>query len=253
MSRHSRGAIPSSLTTADRRVAEGTSDDDGMRAVGPSLPYAVKAAVTGARSLVWLALGGRTDSSGLRILFYHRVAPAEDELSVRPQLFRRQMEELARAEFQVVDVLAIADLINRGLTPARTIGLSFDDGYMDNAEHALPVLQEYGFRATVFLATAVTDGRASFSWYSDQPPLLGWDEIVELDRGDVFSFEAHTLTHPNLLAVDDRRARAEITESKSELQERLGREVSAFSYPAGLFGERERQLVIDDWPQCAAL
>ena len=44
---------------------------------------------------------------------------------------------------------------------------------------------------------------ASFAWYERQPPLLGWDEIAELDRGGTLRFEAHTVTHPNLLAVDD--------------------------------------------------
>jgi peptidoglycan/xylan/chitin deacetylase (PgdA/CDA1 family) len=199
--------------------------------------------MTAARSTAWRARGRPIDERGLRILFYHRVSSDRDELSVRPDLFRRQMERLARAGFQAIDVLGIADLLDGEQTPPRCVGLSFDDGYLDNAEHALPVLQEYGFRATVFVSTAVTDGRASFPWYRHQPPLLAWDEIVELDRGGVFSFESHTLTHPNLLGVDDRRARAEISESKSELGERLGREVTAFSYPAGLFGTRERHLV----------
>jgi peptidoglycan/xylan/chitin deacetylase (PgdA/CDA1 family) len=89
----------------------------------------------------------------------------------------------------------------------------------------------------------VTDGRASFGWYRRQPPLLGWSEIGELDRAGTLRFEAHSVTHPNLLATDDGRAAFEIEESKRELEARLGRPVVAFSYPAGLFGDRERRLV----------
>jgi peptidoglycan/xylan/chitin deacetylase (PgdA/CDA1 family) len=200
--------------------------------------------VTAIRSLAWRAGGGRTDASGIRILFYHRVSHDDDELAVTPDRFRWQMESLAESGFTVVDVHGVVELIDRGLMPPRTIGLSFDDGYLDNAENALPILREHGFRATVFLATAVTDGRAAFWWCEEQPPLLRWDEIVELDRAGTLSFEAHTLTHPNLLALDDARARAEIFESRSELSERLGRPVTIFSYPAGLFGARERELVI---------
>ena len=70
-----------------------------------------------------------------------------------------------------------------------------------------------------------------------------WSEIAELDRGRTLRFEAHTVTHPNLLATDDGRAAREIQDAKVELETHLRRPVVAFSYPAGLFGERERELV----------
>jgi peptidoglycan/xylan/chitin deacetylase (PgdA/CDA1 family) len=225
----------------------GQVDLDGpMRGIGPSLPYPVKASVTRVRSALWLTRSrGRANESGLRILFYHRVSDDRDELAVHPRRFREQMDFLARARYRVVDIVQIADLLDAGEMPKRTIGLNFDDGYLDVAEHALPVLAKHGFRATVFIATGVTDGRASFAWYPRQPPLLGWAEIAELDRGDTLEFEAHSVTHPNLLAVDDRRAAAEIEDSKGELEARLGRPVTALSYPAGLFAERERRLAIE--------
>jgi peptidoglycan/xylan/chitin deacetylase (PgdA/CDA1 family) len=162
---------------------------------------------------------------------------------VDPRTFRGQMEYLAERGYRVLDVEQVADLLDAGETPERTVGLNFDDGYLDVGEHALPTLAEFGFRATVFIATGVTDGRAPFPWFACQPPLLSWSEIAELDRGGTLRFEAHTVTHPNLLATDDGRAAREIEDAKVELEARLGRRVQAFSYPAGLFGERERQLV----------
>jgi peptidoglycan/xylan/chitin deacetylase (PgdA/CDA1 family) len=217
-----------------------------MRGIGPSLPYPVKGAVTRVRSALWLTRSrGRANEHGIRVLFYHRVSDERDDLAVHPRRFREQMDYLAGAGYRVVDIVQVAELLDAGETPARTVGLNFDDGYLDVAEHALPVLAEHGFRATVFVATGVTDGRASFAWYQRQPPLLGWDEIAELDRGDTLEFEAHTVTHPNLLAVDDLRAAAEIEDSKQELEDRLGRRVTALSYPAGLFGERERRLAVE--------
>jgi peptidoglycan/xylan/chitin deacetylase (PgdA/CDA1 family) len=215
-----------------------------LHGIGPTLPYPVKAAVTRVRSALWLVGSRRRPSGhGVRILFYHRVSPDRDELAVHPLKFREQMRYLAQRGYRVVDITEIADLLEDGETPERTIGLNFDDGYLDVAEHALPVLAEYGFRATVFVATGVTDGRAAFAWYRRQPPLLDWSEIAELDRGGTLRFEAHSVTHPNLLATSDPRAASEIVESKSELEARLGRPVVAFSYPAGLFGEREKRLV----------
>jgi peptidoglycan/xylan/chitin deacetylase (PgdA/CDA1 family) len=89
----------------------------------------------------------------------------------------------------------------------------------------------------------VIDGTAAFSWYARQPPVLSWSEIAELDRGSPLTFEAHTVTHPNLTAVPDAAAREEIAGSKAALEERLGRAVAAFCYPAGLYGSRERAMV----------
>jgi peptidoglycan/xylan/chitin deacetylase (PgdA/CDA1 family) len=206
--------------------------------------YALKATATRARSLAWsMRTHGEPDGAGLRILFYHRVSDDRDELAVSPANFRRQMDYLATEAYRVVDVLQAAALLDRGELPPRTIGLSFDDGYLDVAEQALPVLAERGFRATVFVAPAVVDGWATFHWYKSQPPLLGWDEIVELDREGTLGFEAHTLTHPILPALRDEAAIEEIVGSKIALETRLGRPVDAFSYPSGLFGSRERGLV----------
>jgi peptidoglycan/xylan/chitin deacetylase (PgdA/CDA1 family) len=176
---------------------------------------------------------------------YHRVTDEQDELAVSRRRFRQQMVFLASNGYRVVDVPEFANALATGELPEGLLGLSFDDGYRDVAENALPVLAEFGFRATVFVATGVTDGRAAFAWYGKQPPVLGWDEVVELDREGTLGFEAHTVTHPNLLAVDDRQAAEEIAGSKAELERRLGRAVTAFSYPAGLFGERERRLVVE--------
>ena len=206
--------------------------------------YTLKAMVTRRRSQAWLRrTHGRPEGNGLRILFYHRISEDRDELAVTPKAFREQMDYLASESYEVVNVVEAARLLDAGDVPPRTIGLSFDDGYLDNAEQALPILAERGFRATVFVATAVTSGWALFDWYREQPPLLGWDEIAELDAEGILRFEAHSVTHPNLLRLQDGAARQEIHGCKIALEERLGRTIAAYSYPSGLYGPRERALV----------
>ena len=206
--------------------------------------YALKALATRGRSTAWaLRRDERSEENGLRILFYHRVSDDHDELAVSPRNFRRQMDYLATESYRVVDVIEAAAMLDNGSVPARTIGLSFDDGFLDVAEQALPLLAERGFRATVFVAPAVVDGWAKFGWYRTQPPLLGWDEIVDLDGEGTLRFEAHSLTHPNLVSLRDAAAQQEIRGSKVALEARLGRRVVAFSYPSGLYGDRDRGLV----------
>jgi peptidoglycan/xylan/chitin deacetylase (PgdA/CDA1 family) len=217
---------------------------DDLRGIGPSLPYPLKAALTRALSLAWLVrTRGRLDAGGVRILFYHRVADDRDELAVSPRRFTEQMELLAGKGFTAVRVDEAVAAVDRGESSAPIVGLCFDDGFRDVAEHGLPVLERLGFRASVFVVSGVVDGVARFGWYRQQPPVLGWDEIVTLDRAGTLRFGAHTVTHPNLLAVDDEQARWEIAESKAVLESRLGRPVDEFCYPAGLFGDRERRLV----------
>jgi peptidoglycan/xylan/chitin deacetylase (PgdA/CDA1 family) len=214
-------------------------------AVAPPAVYRAKATLTRARSVSWAVRAGRRPAApGVRILFYHRVADGRDELALPPARFAAHMEALAVAGLRAVAVEELPPLIDAGADGV--VGLCFDDGYRDVAEHALPVLERLGHRATVFVATGVVDGDATFSWYgSSPPPVLSWGEIADLARGPTLRFGAHTVTHPDLRALDDRAARAEIAGSKVALEAHIDRPVASFCYPAGLFGPRERALVAE--------
>ena len=210
--------------------------------LGPAWVQVVKPALTRVRTRLWEARG-RPGRDGLRVLFYHRVSDDPDPLAIAPRRFAEQMAVLRDEGYRVVDVVEAGRLLSGREPLDRVVALSFDDGYRDVAEHALPVLERHGFRATVFIATAVIDGTAHFTWYERQPPVLGWSDIAALDRGSAFTFEAHTLTHPNLTALAPAAAEREIAGSRSALEERLGRAVAGFCYPGGVYGERERELV----------
>jgi peptidoglycan/xylan/chitin deacetylase (PgdA/CDA1 family) len=215
--------------------------------LGPSWLYPLKAGATHARSALWLARTrgrGPAGEPGARILFYHRVSDDPDVLAVRPRRFAAQMELVAEHGLRCVDVAELGRRLAEGEPTESLVGLSFDDGYLDVAEHAVPALERLGFTGTVFLATALTSGEAPLTWYDRPPPLIPWELARRLDGG-VLRFEAHTQTHPNLLQVDEARAREEIAGGKAELEAQLGRRVDAFCYPAGLFGPRERRLVAE--------
>jgi peptidoglycan/xylan/chitin deacetylase (PgdA/CDA1 family) len=144
----------------------------------------------------------------------------------------------------VLDIASAWDRLTAGDVAERLIALSFDDGYLDFATYAVPVLRHHDFKATVFVCPGLIDGTASMSWYRDPPPLLAWDSIVALD-GERVRFEPHSVTHRNLTALDLASAAAEIRESKRVLEDRLGRPTRVFCYPGGLGGPREQALVRD--------
>ena len=171
------------------------------------------------RSLAWRARGGEAPGGpGFRILFYQ----------ASQRRFREQLDTLAGEGYRGVDVLTALD------AAPGAVGLAFDGGYLDVAEHALPELERHGFTATVFLVAEA----------AGDPPLLSWEDVAQLD-GPALRFEAYSLTLPDLTAVSDERAREEIAGSKGTLEARLGREVSLFCYPGGLYGEREVRLVAE--------
>ncbi len=100
----------------------------------------------------------------LTILIYHRVLERPDPLQDIPDAreFRRQME-LVRRCFRPLPLPEAVARLKAGGLPARALCVTFDDGYRDNHEVALPILQELGIPATFFVATAYLDGGLMFN------------------------------------------------------------------------------------------
>lgn len=186
--------------------------------------------------------GGDPWQSGLRIVAYHRVSTDRDELAVTPTAFRAQMEALLLAGGQPVPLHEALDLLEE--QPAgRYVCVTFDDGYHDNLDHAIPVLRDLRIPATFFIPTGIIDGAARPYWYERPPPMLTWSELRKIAQDDLFAIGAHTLTHPALPRLSDDAAWNEIAGSKREVEEHTGQCAWAFAYPAGVYGEREVQMV----------
>jgi peptidoglycan/xylan/chitin deacetylase (PgdA/CDA1 family) len=97
---------------------------------------------------------------GLAVLMYHRVGREADPL--RPRMatadeFRGQMRLIARF-FRPCGLAQGLRLLREDRLPPRSVAVTFDDGYADNVQVALPILRETGIPATFFVATAYLDG-----------------------------------------------------------------------------------------------
>ncbi len=115
--------------------------------------------------------GGR--DGRLSILIYHRVIPCPDPLfpdEGDAESFDRHVERLA-ACFNVIPLSDAVQGLNRGKLPSRAACITFDDGYADNAEIALPILQKYGVHATFFVASSFLNGGRMWN-----------DTVIELVR-----------------------------------------------------------------------
>ncbi|MFN8473386.1 MAG: polysaccharide deacetylase family protein [Anaerolineae bacterium] len=110
----------------------------------------------------------------LTVLAYHRIGHADSarrssyatNISATPDLFDRQMHYVAR-HFSVVDLAAVHQFIAHGVPlPPRPLLITFDDGYRDNFEYALPILRKYNLPAVIFLITEQL-GNPSPPWWDE--------------------------------------------------------------------------------------
>lgn len=174
------------------------------------------------------------------ILTYHSLDDSGSVISVAPDVFARQMQSLADAGIPVVPLGELRD------GPAPRLAITFDDGYRNLLDHAVPVLERLGFPATVF---AVSDwcGRDS-GWPSQPPavprrPLLDWDALRAMSRGG-WLVGSHTRSHPALPQVNDAALEGELADSRARLEQELGVPVRSFAYPYGALDARVRAAAV---------
>jgi peptidoglycan/xylan/chitin deacetylase (PgdA/CDA1 family) len=187
------------------------------------------------RSLASSVLETAHRSRGPRILYYHRVDDDDRRSCVRPEQFSNQMEYLSAHAYRVIDLEEFRRALVTGQTLlAQSVVLTFDDGFADNYTQAYPILQRFGFPATIFLTVGFI-GTAELPVLSGpHRPLrpLNWQQVREMDKHGI-SFGSHTLTHASLPQLGEEELRREVYGSRLLLEEKLGRGVPFFCYPKG--------------------
>ena len=123
-----------------------------------------------ARACGLMSMARRSCRALPRILAYHGAEPVLDPVlnydgfHVPVDVFRRQLEHLAR-HYRVVRLGDIVDAaVAGGPMPSLSVALTFDDGYRNNVEVVAPMLESFGFPATFFVATGFMDGMNSPWW-----------------------------------------------------------------------------------------
>lgn len=180
----------------------------------------------------------------LPILMYHNIAPVPRglpvyrSLYVRPGAFARQMRLLHRLGYAGLSMSAAMPYL-RGERRGRVAVITLDDGYADNLDSALPVLQRLGFTATVYAVSGAI-GRFN-TWDAEKlgirKPLMSTVQLRQwLDGG--MEVGAHSRSHPHLTRCDDRALHEEIHACKAELEDALGVAVTQFCYPYGDVDDR---------------
>jgi peptidoglycan/xylan/chitin deacetylase (PgdA/CDA1 family) len=173
--------------------------------------------------------------SCIPILMYHSISEAEQSnvhpyyrTTTSPAMFAVQLKFLKSQGYQTCTLAqAVRQLEARASTAAKFVVLTFDDGFRNFYSNAFPLLNEYGFSATMFLPTA---------YIGDAPiPLKGedcltWAEVRELKQHGI-DFGSHTVTHPRLRELSASAINDELVNSKDTLEQKLGCPADSFAYP----------------------
>ncbi len=193
-----------------------------------------------ARNTLYRLLYSFTGSGrGVRVIpLYHSVG-SETPHSIPLQAFQRQMEILAE-RFRVVRLCDLEKAMTSEPSETNLACVTFDDGYQDNYEVALPILERAGIKCTFFIVTDFL-GKA-FPTYAGERKLMTATQVRELSALG-HEIGAHTLSHPKLSRVALETARAEIEGSKCFLEDLLGKKVVSFAYPKGDFNNEVKAIV----------
>lgn len=183
------------------------------------------------------------------VLMYHRVcatpsSATASDFVVTAATLRKQLSYLAARGYRTPDPAAA---LENGVDPVaarRSVLLTFDDGYLDNYAVALPILQELGFTATVFVLGNATE-RVNF-WdtasATGSAALMGPAETrAMVDAG--ITIGSHGISHRRLDALPEDEVRRELVDSKAMLEDLIGKSVELFAYPFGVVTPRLKQLV----------
>ena len=176
----------------------------------------------------------------LRVLMYHKVNDLwPNPTTVPTAVFAQQMELLGELGYVVVSLDDVLDHYLEGAPlPERAVLITFDDGYRDNLENALPILQRHRYPAVLFAPIGFLDSDRPLP-HEEALRVLGvvnrtvdWDELAELEAGGI-RIESHGIGHRPVSELEPGEALREIALSKLRLEERLGRGVDAFAFVKG--------------------
>ncbi len=193
--------------------------------------------------LVLLALAGLAASlalnppTGMLILEYHKINDwSDDTYTVKPADFAAQLDELREQGYTTISVLDfLRAKKGKQKLPAMPVVISFDDGYKDNLTDMLPLLEERGMKATVFIVTNDIG----------LPGYLTWDDLKTLESHGI-ELGSHTANHLPLTGMAPAEAADEVLKSKLMMEWKGLRTIFVLSYPNGQYADHLPKILKDN-------
>lgn len=178
------------------------------------------------------------------VLYWHRIADDRaTPWTLSNKMFIRQISWLKR-NYQLVSLAEIQRRLREGHNDSPCVAVTFDDGYADNCDHAVPWLIEHDIPCTYFVTLRNVLYSEPFPHDVKLGHRLAPNTIEQLRRMAASGVEigAHTYTHSDLASIADRRTlRRELIGARDELQAAVGRPVRYFAFPFGQYEHLSRE------------
>jgi peptidoglycan/xylan/chitin deacetylase (PgdA/CDA1 family) len=180
----------------------------------------------------------------LTILTYHSIDNSGSAISISPVLFSQHLRYLKEKHFNVITLSQGLKLLHGHEPTDKKVVLTFDDGYENFHSRAFPLLSQYHFPATVFLVARYVgrDGTWERKNRIAAQRLLNWSQVEKLSHSGI-EFGSKSLTHRDLTRISIDEVREEVEESRTMIEEHIGKGVHIFSYPFGVYNSTVREMV----------
>ena len=172
------------------------------------------------------------------VLNYHSVTIDPGNIVViSPAKLEEQLTYLHDHGYTPVSLATFISLIEGNVieaAPEKPVLLTFDDGYIDNYEQAMPLLAKYAFPATLFISPGM----------SNQEGYLNWEQIKKLQEAG-WDIQPHGMTHPHLPQLSADQQAYEILEARKQIEDKLGTKADVYCYPYGEYNKTTLKLLKD--------
>ncbi|GFH41851.1 deacetylase [Lactococcus hodotermopsidis] len=169
------------------------------------------------------------------ILMYHHIADVVDgnTLFVPADEFEMEMMALKNAGYYTLTPEEAYRVLTTNEKPAeKIVWVTFDDGYKNAYDTAMPILSRLEMTGSFFIITGMRDDE-------DKMP----DEmLLKMKQNSLISLESHTVNHPDLEYLTNDQADSELRDSKQELDRLLKQKTSVICYPAGRYNNETAEL-----------
>lgn len=179
----------------------------------------------------------RDTATGIPVLNYHQINDKDhNALTVPVADFEREMAYLKADGYTSITPEQLSDHLKYGKPlPEKPVMITFDDGYRDNYTNAFPILQKYGFTASIFL---VSDFMGRFDNY------LTWEQVQEMSEAGI-NMESHTLSHVELAGLPHDELYKQLMGGKLATEWKTLKFVKYMAYPCGNMDDAAMKAVKD--------
>jgi len=187
-----------------------------------------------------ISIGASPGTAEPVILMYHSVGYNRAQFTITPEAFERQMAFLKSSGRECLKLSEFAERFRSGTLPKNAVAVTFDDGYADNYEAALPILKKYSIPATIFILTGFVGKELTVNNRFESQPggpitlkIMDEGQIKELSNSGLVECMPHGHSHKILRDMKREEAAKDIADSKTIIERVTGKPSTCFAYPYG--------------------